>query len=293
MTAQLHSLKRTKATGCWNSKAFCPSTEVAVNVSEAEAAAHAVKAESWFWGLRRHAHEHSRTPVLQLTTEELVLEAPAKQAAVFDAFFHGAASAARGVAPPPPAAEVRVQELPRATSWPPESVEDAPDVPRPDARQPKANGEDAASTCNLCAEHWVIVLATGRSGSTSIIEALNSLPGVSLAGENQGSLDVSSALLERFVETRAREWVAMNASGAPDQDDPKELLCAIQSWYRALVGIEAKHSSTAATAAPSQTALLGFKELVSLRSRSTWFDHADRLPPARRLPLDSEDASLE
>ena len=38
--------------------------------------------------------------MLQLTTEELGLEAPAKQAAAFDAFFPGAASA-RGVAPPP------------------------------------------------------------------------------------------------------------------------------------------------------------------------------------------------
>ena len=37
------------------------------------------------------------------------------------------------------------------------------------------------------------------------MEALNSLPGVSLAGENQGSLDVWSALLERFAETRARD----------------------------------------------------------------------------------------
>ena len=53
--------------------------------------------------------------------------------------------------------------------------------------------------CDLCAEQWVFVLATGRSGSTSIVEALNSLPGVSLANENQASLDASATLLERYL----------------------------------------------------------------------------------------------
>ena len=40
--------------------------------------------------------------------------------------------------------------------------------------------------CNLCEDHrWLFILATGRSGSTSLLEAMNSLPRVRLSGENQ------------------------------------------------------------------------------------------------------------
>ena len=41
------------------------------------------------------------------------------------------------------------------------------------------------ASCNLCEQKWVFVLsAGGRTGSTSILEGLNALPGVSLSGEN-------------------------------------------------------------------------------------------------------------
>jgi hypothetical protein len=43
--------------------------------------------------------------------------------------------------------------------------------------------------CDLCKDHdWVFVLGTGRSGSTSVIEMVNTIPGVFLAGENFGQV---------------------------------------------------------------------------------------------------------
>jgi hypothetical protein len=33
-------------------------------------------------------------------------------------------------------------------------------------------------TCDLCAHDWLFVLSTGRAGSTSIMQAINNLPGV-------------------------------------------------------------------------------------------------------------------
>ena len=38
--------------------------------------------------------------------------------------------------------------------------------------------------CNLCSRNVTLLLATGRSGSTSLLEAINSLPGVALRGES-------------------------------------------------------------------------------------------------------------
>ena len=48
--------------------------------------------------------------------------------------------------------------------------------------------------CDLCEGRHVFVLGTGRSGSTTILEALNSLPGVALSGENHASLEAAEEL---------------------------------------------------------------------------------------------------
>ena len=146
--------------------------------------------------------------------------------------------------------------------------------------------DEPVAMCDLCAEQWVFVLATGRSGSTSIVEALNSLPGVSLSDENQASLDVSATLLERYSERLKRMTITPNATGMVESSLPHELLCSLQGWYRSLIGLEmGRRSASEASARP---VTLGLKELITLRSRSTFPDHDDRLPPARHLPVDAD-----
>ena len=153
--------------------------------------------------------------------------------------------------------------------------------------RPRASGKPTA-VCDLCAEQWVFVLATGRSGSTSIVEALNSLPGVSLANELQASLDASATLLERYFETLQRISVTPNATGTAMESSvvPHELLCSLQGWYRSLIGVATGQKSVMGPSARQAT--LGLKELVTLRSHSTFFDHENRLPPARHLPVDAD-----
>jgi len=43
--------------------------------------------------------------------------------------------------------------------------------------------------CDLCRQDWVIILATGRSGSTSVLQMLNALPGFFVAGEHAGTIN--------------------------------------------------------------------------------------------------------
>ena len=42
--------------------------------------------------------------------------------------------------------------------------------------------------CSVCEDDWVIVVGTGRSGSTTVLEMLNSIPGVLINGEHNGQL---------------------------------------------------------------------------------------------------------
>ena len=58
--------------------------------------------------------------------------------------------------------------------------------------------------CNLCAQKWVFILSAGRSGSTSLLEGLNSLPGVSLGGENFAMINVAREMVDRADKLQQR-----------------------------------------------------------------------------------------
>mmetsp|Transcript_8251 Transcript_8251/g.10770 ORF Transcript_8251/g.10770 Transcript_8251/m.10770 type:complete len:149 (-) Transcript_8251:1950-2396(-) len=45
--------------------------------------------------------------------------------------------------------------------------------------------------CDLCHDYdWVFILGTGRSGSTTILSMINSIPGFYLAGENGKAIEI-------------------------------------------------------------------------------------------------------
>lgn len=144
------------------------------------------------------------------------------------------------------------------------------------------------ATCDLCAHQWVFVLSTGRAGSTTIMEALNALPGVHVGGENQASLEAAAELLGRFTETQIREQVTLDFAGNTGAGNTHALLCSLQQWFRELAGGAAPQL---ADGLPEPIRALGFKELLSPRSRSTTYDHADRAPPSRHLPVDLDAAA--
>ena len=121
------------------------------------------------------------------------------------------------------------------------------------------------------------------------MEALNSLPGAHLRGESQASLEVAAELFHRHREGLSRETAVRRATHAAAMEhgrvDEQALLCSLQRWFSALLGSDAR-SDADVQGRPTRIATLGFKELLSVRSRSTEYDHEDRLPPARHLPVD-------
>ena len=121
-------------------------------------------------------------------------------------------------------------------------------------------------SCNLCDQKWVFVLsAGGRSGSTSILEGLNALPGVSLSGENLGLLtDMQRefAKVDSLVSrNKAKESAAFYL---PELHGLKRhTLCAQQSTIARLAGANGS-SANVVGGGPDQ--IFGFKELIELRS---------------------------
>ena len=59
--------------------------------------------------------------------------------------------------------------------------------------------------CDLCEQKYLFVLsAGGRTGSTSLLEGLNALPGVSLSGENFGVLEDLRAAYDKASDAVRR-----------------------------------------------------------------------------------------
>ena len=141
--------------------------------------------------------------------------------------------------------------------------------------------------CDLCEHKWIFVIATGRSGSTSIFEGLNALPGVQLAGENYALLNTAHAMFKKASKLASHGKDAAAFESAAEGVEETSL-CSFQRVFASLAGRK-----------PGKT-YFGFKELVALPSlrkwinnkkptehfvswTQEWLDFLDRLFPCARI----------
>lgn len=92
----------------------------------------------------------------------------------------------------------------------------------------KDSGIDtSAPKCNLCEDIYLFVVSIGgRTGSTSVLNLLNALPNVRLAGENRGQINIMDFMLERTA-------VVTTASGHPLYcDDPNNASARCAAFQR-------------------------------------------------------------
>ena len=118
-----------------------------------------------------------------------------------------------------------------------------------------------------------------------MLDALNSLPGVSLGTENQGSLEAAAELHARHQETQLR---AVGSAGKQDPVQNAALLCTLQQWYVTLTGTRPQQSGNASTG----PIIRGFKELLSSPVRSTVNDRESSTPAVHHLSV-SESLTTE
>ena len=162
-------------------------------------------------------------------------------------------------------------------------------------RHQRGNTSDdgVAPRCDLCAQKWVFVIAAGgRTGSTSILEGLNALPGVSLQGENFALINDLRQVygkVKRLVEMNQQPggnavYFLRETRGVVD-----DALCTQQSLMASLA------SGGNLSGQGSAPHILGFKELVALPSMDDgvhehlsstdmeWLDYLNVLFPCSRI----------
>lgn len=72
--------------------------------------------------------------------------------------------------------------------------------PHQDSWCPYANCQNSP-LCTPCNRRYILILATGRSGSTTVLKMINYLPTVRLSGENRNFIGVASTLISNFQLT--------------------------------------------------------------------------------------------
>jgi hypothetical protein len=86
--------------------------------------------------------------------------------------------------------------------------------------------------CNLCSNNFTIVLATGRSGSTSMVGMLNQLPRYDIGGEQHGQLIGLQQMYNDFSTTRLYSSVTKKGGAWYSRKMSKmQFLCWAQSFF--------------------------------------------------------------
>jgi hypothetical protein len=94
--------------------------------------------------------------------------------------------------------------------------------------------------CNLCEYQYAIILATGRSGSTTLLEMINQLDGFDIGGEHDGQLNVLYDLHQVFEESKRYRHVKSQVhegSAWYNRELPSShFFCWAQSWFQLTSG---------------------------------------------------------
>ncbi|KAJ1445667.1 hypothetical protein M885DRAFT_549197 [Pelagophyceae sp. CCMP2097] len=86
----------------------------------------------------------------------------------------------------------------------------------------------AAAICDPRAKDWIIILSTGRSGSSTALGMVRTLPGVELEGEHFGQLRDLQAFRDHGVKTDKMHGPAFVHNTRFDDAD---FVCWVQNWY--------------------------------------------------------------
>ena len=133
---------------------------------------------------------------------------------------------------------------------------------------------DEEEGCDLCSQKYVFVLAAGgRTGSTSLLEGLNALPGISLSGENFGVLEDLRAEFAKVSELVGRNGRQSPAAYFVPKPDGllKHALCGQQSMVARWAGRMSEQKGEVEQ-------IYGFKELLQIPSMDSGGDFEAEQP---------------
>jgi hypothetical protein len=102
-----------------------------------------------------------------------------------------------------------------------------------------------------CEQNWVFQVSTGRSGSTSLMEMVNDLPGAYMAGENSGMFGSLYQLHIDSIQTNSHQRQAGDHAWWHRQIDQNELKKLSRAYLAAAIGLNDAIAYS----------LVGFKEI--------------------------------
>jgi hypothetical protein len=139
--------------------------------------------------------------------------------------------------------------------------------------------------CDLCNDfNWLFIASTGRSGSTTVLNMINDIPGIYLRGENYG---VGNIMYDLHKAARRSEFKSRDPFGAWQHSDinKHELLCRMQAYVVILMGNGYNRTSHK---------VIGFKE-IRFRGRNDVLEFmSETLFPCAKFIINTrEDASAQ
>ena len=91
--------------------------------------------------------------------------------------------------------------------------------------------------CQPCSRRWLIIIATGRSGSTTLMSMLGQLPHVRMAGEENGQLIYAKQFVENLVDSKSLQFDSESFVSGPYQHNPippGAMICPIQQLFEVM-----------------------------------------------------------
>lgn len=100
--------------------------------------------------------------------------------------------------------------------------------------------------CNLCQYNFTIILATGRSGSTTMLGMLNQLDQYDLSGEHRKQLDPLFEMFTSFQMVRnfSKQSFGYGSAWYGRTPNDVEFFCWIQSWFQVISGWKGRFHPT-------------------------------------------------
>lgn len=104
------------------------------------------------------------------------------------------------------------------------------------------NTANSSFSCDLCARKFIFVIGTGRSGSTTVMQMVNELPGHFISGENLGQMLVwrdlyrAQQVQDRRFACMVQDWVFRHSRDPADIIEPGDM--THRTSARALVAYE-------------------------------------------------------
>eukprot|EP00798_Chlamydomonas_sp_ICE-L_P020870 gene20870-27711_t len=123
----------------------------------------------------------------------------------------------------------------------------------------------AVGHCDLCADNWLFILGMFRTGSSTALAMLDSIPGIELRGEHGGFLNLQGDQFKDLAEAEVRVKEGSTAWSFEHEADFHYLKCSAQHMTKGVIfGQDAAKML-------GQTKVMGFKEIRHTSIKSLRF----------------------